>query len=172
MVFVPKLCMKFGFGVVLLEVLCAKKPINMQQVEEQKNLVSWALKCKREGTINHIIDPYPTGKVTPQCFKIYMDIATSCVRDMGTQRPTIGEVEVGLEHALELQESADMDPGIGGGDQYMYPILEYTGTDSPPEEEESIRYCARSTSAGSSFYTNVPEEDESVCKSGSSTSAR
>uniref|UniRef100_A0A2N9H5S3 Malectin-like domain-containing protein n=1 Tax=Fagus sylvatica TaxID=28930 RepID=A0A2N9H5S3_FAGSY len=101
-----------------------------------------------------------------------MDIATSCVRDMGTQRPTIGEVEVGLEHALELQESADMDPGIGGGDQYMYPILEYTGTDSPPEEEESIRYCARSTSAESSFYTNVPEEDESVCKSGSSTSAR
>ena len=67
-----------------------------------------------------------------------MDIATSCVRDMGTQCPTIGEVEVGLEHALELQESADMDPGIGGGDQYMYPILEYTGTDSPPEEEESI----------------------------------
>ena len=124
LLFSSLLCMKFGFGVVLLEVLCAKKPIDMQQVEEQKNLVSWALKCKREGTINHIIDPYLTGKITPQFFKIYMDIATSCVRDMGTQRSTIGEVEVGLEHALELQESADMDPGIGGGDQYMYPILE------------------------------------------------
>ena len=61
-----------------------------------------------------------------------MDIATSCLFKQGTQLPTIGEVEVGLEHALELQETADLDPCIGGADQYMYPILEYT-PDSPPE---------------------------------------
>ncbi|GMY34908.1 receptor-like protein kinase FERONIA [Fagus crenata] len=100
-----------------------------------KILVNWARKCKREGTINHIIDPYLTGKIAPECFKIFMDIVTSCVRTKGTERPTIGEVEVGLEHALVLQESADLDPGIGSGDQYMYPILEYTGTDSPLEED-------------------------------------
>jgi hypothetical protein len=88
-------------------------------------------------TFNQIIDPYLSGKIAPECFKIYMDIATSCVRTQGTQRPTNGEVEVALEHALELQESAELDPGIGGGNQYMYPILEFTGTDSPLEEEES-----------------------------------
>ncbi len=114
----------YSFGVVLLEVLCGRLVR-----KHLMDLIYWTLECIQEGTINQIIDPYLTGKIAPQCFKIYMDIATSCVRTNGTQRPTIGEVEVGLEHALELQESADMDPGIGGGDQYMYPILQYTGTE-------------------------------------------
>ncbi|KAL0011840.1 hypothetical protein SO802_006948 [Lithocarpus litseifolius] len=55
----------------------------------------------------------------------------------GKNRPTIGEVEVNLEQALELQESADaarkgVDPG---GDHYNYPIVEYTCSASPPESE-------------------------------------
>ena len=124
----------YSFGVVLLDVLCARKSVTM---DEQFRLIEWARKCIREGTINQIIDPYLMGKIAPECFKIYMDIATSCVRKQGTQRPTIGEVEVALEHALELQESKDMDPCIGRADQYMYPILEYTGCDSPSEEDES-----------------------------------
>ncbi|GMY38072.1 receptor-like protein kinase FERONIA [Fagus crenata] len=124
----------YSFGVLLLEVLSGRK---VYDGEEQMDLISWTVKCIREGTINQIIDPYLMGKIAPECFKIYMDIATSCVRKQGTQRPTIGEVEVALEHALELQESKDMDPGIGRADQYMYPILEYTGCDSPSEEDES-----------------------------------
>ncbi|GMY34907.1 receptor-like protein kinase FERONIA [Fagus crenata] len=139
----------YSFGVLLLEVVCGRQALDNELVMEEMHLSSWTRKCKREGTINQIIDPYLTGKIAPECFKIYMDIATSCVRTKGTQRPSIGEVEVGLEHALQRQESADLDPGIGGGDQYMYPILEYTGTDSPPDQE-----------------------DESVCESDSSTSAR
>ena len=52
-------------------------------------------------------------------------------------RPTIGEVELILEQALELQEVADaarrdVDLGV---DQYNYPIAEFTGSASPPEFE-------------------------------------
>ena len=83
-------------------------------------------------------------------------IATSCVRTQGTQRPTIGEVEAALEHALVMQESKDMDPGIGGADQYMYPILEYTGTDSPPEEDEFFCESDSSTSSRLSLDTATP----------------
>ena len=77
------------------------------------------------------------GKIAPECFKKYVDIATSCVQNKGKNRPTTGEVEVILEHALELQESADaarkdVDPG---GDHYNYPIVEYTCSASPPESE-------------------------------------
>ncbi|GMY38071.1 receptor-like protein kinase FERONIA [Fagus crenata] len=145
----------YSFGVVLLEVLSGRKAYYPNlMMEEQRNLVNWVQKFIREGTINQIIDPYLTGKIAPECFKIYMDIATSCVRKQGTQRPTIGEVEVALEHTLELQESKDMDPGIGGSHQYMYPILEYT-PDSPPEEE-SIWYFDSPTSARSSLDTAMP----------------
>ena len=51
-------------------------------------------------------------KIAPECFKTYMDIATSCMLIKGMERPYIGEVEVVLEHALQLQESADASADV------------------------------------------------------------
>ncbi|XP_030972785.1 receptor-like protein kinase FERONIA [Quercus lobata] len=122
----------YSFGVVLLEVLCGREAMDFRLMEKGQGLVKWAQKCKREGTINEIIDPYLMGKIDPECFKIYVDIAISCVRNKGEARPTMGEVELILEHALELQQSADaamkdVDPT---GDVCIYPIDEYTCNDS------------------------------------------
>ena len=86
----------YSFGLVLLQLLCGRKTL------EQRHLLEWVRKCKREGTINEIVDPYLMGKIAPECFKKYVDIATSCVQKKGKNRPTIGEVEVILEHAMEL----------------------------------------------------------------------
>ena len=92
------------------------------------HLASCSQKWKRElrETINHMIDPYLMGKITPECLNIYMDIATSCVQIEGKDRPTMNEVEVGLEHALEPQESADAASKDG---EYYCPIDEYTCND-------------------------------------------
>ena len=79
------------------------------------------------------------GKIAPECFKIYVDIATSCVRNEGKDRPTIGEVEVGLEHALQLQQSADAERK-DGVDQYNYTIVEYISGTASPEESFSDIY--------------------------------
>lgn len=46
-----------------------------------------------------------------------MDTATSCVRKQGKDCPKMGEVEVGLEHALELQEST------GAARKYVDPVV-------------------------------------------------
>ena len=54
-----------------------------------------------------MIDLYLIGKIAPECLKIYVDIVTSCMQEDDMERPTIGEVEVGLKQALELQECAD-----------------------------------------------------------------
>ncbi|XP_030972595.1 receptor-like protein kinase FERONIA [Quercus lobata] len=108
----------YSFGVLLLQLLSGRKP---SELVEQMNLVSWARKCKQEGTINEIIDPYLMGKIAPECFMVYVDIATSCVRNQAERRPTMGEVHVCLEHALELQESADAAAGVCN-----YCVDEYT----------------------------------------------
>ncbi|KAL0011845.1 hypothetical protein SO802_006953 [Lithocarpus litseifolius] len=108
----------YSFGVILLQLLCGRKP---SEVEEQTDLVMWARKCKREGNINEIIDPYLMGKIAPECFMVYVDIATSCVRNRGERRPTMGEVQLCLEHALELQDSADAAAG-----DCNYCVDEYT----------------------------------------------
>ncbi|KAL4627751.1 hypothetical protein ACB092_05G188400 [Castanea dentata] len=115
----------YSFGAVLLEVLCARKAWDRKlEVEEQICLVRWARKCKREGTINEIIDPYLMGKIAPECFMVYADIATSCVRNRGEHRPTMGEVQVCLEHALELQDRADAAAAAAGDCNYC--VDEYT----------------------------------------------
>ncbi|KAF3966007.1 hypothetical protein CMV_009854 [Castanea mollissima] len=99
--------------------------MDFKLMEKRQGLVKWAQKCKREGTINEIIDPYLMGKIAPECFKIYVDVAISCVRNKGEARPTMGEVELILEHALELQQSADaaMKDVDSTGDVCIYPIL-------------------------------------------------
>ena len=98
----------YSFGVLLLQLLSGRKP---SELVEQMNLVSWARKCKQEGTISEIIDPHLMGKIAPECFMVYVDIATSCVQNQAERRPTMGEVQVCLEHALELQHSADAATG-------------------------------------------------------------
>ena len=92
---------------MLLEVLCARKALNQKLEEEEWNLVHWARKCIERGTINEIIDPYLKGKIAPLCFKMFMQIAESCTRDQGIQRPPMGDVVEKLKLALVLQENAD-----------------------------------------------------------------
>ncbi|KAG6720833.1 hypothetical protein I3842_03G082200 [Carya illinoinensis] len=97
----------YSFGVVLFEVLCARKALNPKLEEEQWNLANWARKCIEKGTMGEIIDPNLMGKVAPECFKVYVDIAESCVRDQGSQRPTMNDVMDKLNFALQRQKEAN-----------------------------------------------------------------
>ena len=97
----------YSFGVVMFEVLCARKAMNQRLKKEQRNLASWARICIERGTINQIVDPYLMNKIAPECFKVYVELAESCIRDQGIQRPTMNDVMEKLEFALELQENVD-----------------------------------------------------------------
>ena len=97
------------FGVVLLEVLCGQKAVNSKLGQEQLHLPSWARKCIENGTIYEIIDPYLKGKIAPECFKVYVEVAERCVRDHGIQRPTMNDVMERLEFASGLQENANAE---------------------------------------------------------------
>uniref|UniRef100_A0A2N9J214 Serine-threonine/tyrosine-protein kinase catalytic domain-containing protein n=1 Tax=Fagus sylvatica TaxID=28930 RepID=A0A2N9J214_FAGSY len=91
----------------MFEVLCARKAMNQRLQEEQRNLASWAQKCIDRGTISQIIDPYLSNKIVPECLKVYVELAESCIRDQGIHRPTMNDVMEKLEFALVLQENAD-----------------------------------------------------------------
>ncbi|XP_057963516.1 receptor-like protein kinase FERONIA [Malania oleifera] len=97
----------YSFGVVLFEVLCARKAVNRKLAEGQVNLASWAKECIHYGTLHQNIDPYLIGKITPSCFKKFVEIADSCLDDSGIERPTMGNVVGSLEFALQLQESEE-----------------------------------------------------------------
>ncbi|KAF2299288.1 hypothetical protein GH714_031317 [Hevea brasiliensis] len=51
--------------------------------------------------------PLFEGNSDPVCLEKFGEIAESCLRDQGTQRPTMSDVVCGLEFALQLQETAE-----------------------------------------------------------------
>ena len=81
----------YSFGVVMFEVLCAQKALNHGLQEEERNLASWARKCIERGTISEIIDPSLMNRITLECFKVYVELAESCVSDHGIEWPTMSD---------------------------------------------------------------------------------
>ncbi|KAJ8775226.1 hypothetical protein K2173_020230 [Erythroxylum novogranatense] len=97
----------YSFGVVLLEVLSGRKALNNKLEDDQRNLALWAKKCIQNGTIHEIVDPYLVGKIAPECFDKFVEIAERCVRDRGIDRPNMHDVTEMLEFASQLQKTAD-----------------------------------------------------------------
>ncbi|WCJ25566.1 Malectin/receptor-like protein kinase family protein [Euphorbia peplus] len=113
----------YSFGVVLFEVLCARKPLNNKLDEAQRNLAIWARKCIENETIYEIIDPFLMGKISSDCFNKFVEIAESCIRDNGSERPSMHDVKEKLEFTLELQKAADAEKK--GDDDPVYPEVSF-----------------------------------------------
>ncbi|KAH7857032.1 hypothetical protein Vadar_008252 [Vaccinium darrowii] len=86
----------YSFGVVLLEALCAKGPCNLE---------SDVYNCIGRGTIDEIIDLHLIGKIAPECFRRYVNIALSCLVNESNRRPSMDDVLGSLQSALQLQEA-------------------------------------------------------------------
>ncbi|KAL9297323.1 hypothetical protein ACSQ67_023219 [Phaseolus vulgaris] len=59
-------------------------------------------------SVEENIDPKIKGKIAPECWQVFIDIILRCLQNEPDERPTMGEVEVELEHALLLQDQADV----------------------------------------------------------------
>ncbi|EOY20269.1 Malectin/receptor protein kinase family protein [Theobroma cacao] len=114
-------CDVYSFGVVLFEVLCTRRSYDSTLDENEQFLVYWVRWCIGEGIIYNIIDSYLKGKIAPECLKIFVDIAYCCTNEKGDTRPDMGEVELMLELALEMQEKADTElVDVDPHGKYMY----------------------------------------------------
>ena len=146
----------YSFGVVMFEVLCARKVLNQRLQEEQRNLASWAKKCIERGTISQIIDPYLTDKMAPECFKVYVELAESCVRDQGVQRPTMNDVMEKLEFALELQENANITKDINVMEKHEFALEFQENANMTKDINSKEVSLIRATSTSSApWYNNV-----------------
>ncbi|KAL2329826.1 hypothetical protein Fmac_017407 [Flemingia macrophylla] len=95
----------YSFGVVLLEVLSGRQPLLHWEDKQRVSLVNWAKHCHEKGTLREIVDAELKGQITPQCLRIFGDVALSCSLEDGTQRPSMKDVVGMLEFVLHLQDS-------------------------------------------------------------------
>jgi len=88
----------FSFGFLLLEVVC----------RGMFYLISLTEKECLENPVEEGLDPIIKGKIAPDCWQVFVDMMVTCLNYEPDERPTIGEEEVQLEHALSMQEQADI----------------------------------------------------------------
>ncbi|KAL2333488.1 hypothetical protein Fmac_014701 [Flemingia macrophylla] len=93
----------YSFGIVLLEVLCARPVIDSSLPSEQMNLAEWGLLCKSRGVIQGIIDPSVKDQIEQHSLRKFSEIVGKCLQEVGSDRPTMGDVLWDLEYALVLQ---------------------------------------------------------------------
>lgn len=88
----------YSYGVVLLELLSGRKPVDMSQPPGQENLVTWArpLLTSREG-VEKLVDPSLAGGYNFDDMAKVAAIASMCVHPEVTQRPFMGEVVQALK---------------------------------------------------------------------------
>ncbi|KAE8806050.1 receptor-like serine/threonine-protein kinase ALE2 [Hordeum vulgare] len=117
----------YSYGVVLLELLSGRKPVDMTQPSGSENLVTWArpLLTNREG-LQLLVDPsLPPASRDMEKLGKAAAIASMCVHVEAAQRPFMGEVV----QALKLIYSG----GGGGNDETCSGSL---GGGATPTEEE------------------------------------
>jgi len=88
----------FTFGFLLLKVVS----------RGMFYLISLTEKECLENPVEERIEPIIKGKIAPDCWQLFVDMMVTCLKYEPDERPTIGEVEVQLEHALSMQEQADI----------------------------------------------------------------
>lgn len=88
----------YSYGVVLLELLSGRKPVDMNQPPGQENLVTWArpLLTSREG-LKQLVDPSLAGNFDFDDVAKVAAIASMCVHLEVTHRPFMGEVVQALK---------------------------------------------------------------------------
>lgn len=98
----------YSYGVVLLELLTGRKPVDMSQPSGQENLVTWATPILRDkDRLEELADPKLGGKHTKEDFVRVCTIAAACVAPEASQRPTMGEVVQSLKMVQRITEYQD-----------------------------------------------------------------
>lgn len=100
----------YSYGVVLLELLTGRKPVDMSMPSGQENLVAWArpLLPTPEG-LNLLIDPSLSPEVPLDSIAKVAAIASMCVQPEVSHRPFMGEVVQALKLVCnECEETQDL----------------------------------------------------------------
>ncbi|XXG79088.1 hypothetical protein AAC387_Pa09g0235 [Persea americana] len=98
----------YSYGVVLLELLTGRKPVDMSQPTGQENLVTWARPILRDrDRLEELADAKLAARYPKDDFLRVCTIAAACVAPEASQRPTMSEVVQSLKMVQRVTEYQD-----------------------------------------------------------------
>ncbi|KAG2637794.1 hypothetical protein PVAP13_2NG544200 [Panicum virgatum] len=108
----------FSFGVVLLEIVTGREPLDVKRPRDEWSLVEWAKPYIREYKIEEMVDPGIKGQYCSEAMWRVLEVASVCTEPFSTFRPSMEDILRELEDALIIENNAS---------EYMRSI-ESTGT--------------------------------------------
>ncbi|CAN7050219.1 unnamed protein product [Brassica oleracea var. botrytis] len=98
----------YSYGVILLELLSGKKPIDPEEFGEDNNLVGWAKQLYKENRGDEILDPdLITEKSGDVELFHYLKIASECLDDRPFKRPTMIQVMAMFKEFVQVDTEND-----------------------------------------------------------------
>ncbi|KAH6774603.1 hypothetical protein C2S51_013007 [Perilla frutescens var. frutescens] len=94
----------YAFGVVLFEALCGRPAIDSRVSEDERVLTMWVRDKITKGEVDEIVDWSLRGEISPNSLLTFVEVAEKCLHDEPKNRPTMAQVVLHLESALEQQE--------------------------------------------------------------------
>ncbi|XP_042976446.1 PTI1-like tyrosine-protein kinase At3g15890 isoform X2 [Carya illinoinensis] len=89
---VSESCDVYSFGILLLEIISAKKPLEKLPGGVKRDIVQWVTPCVQKGALNHIADPRLKGKFDREQLKLAVMIALRCTDHNPDNRPSMIDV--------------------------------------------------------------------------------
>ncbi|KAF2283854.1 hypothetical protein GH714_016539 [Hevea brasiliensis] len=96
----------FSFGVVLLEIVSAREPLNIHRPRNEWSLVEWAKPFIRESKIDEIVDPSIKGAYHAEAMWRVVEAALACIEPFSAYRPCMADIVRELEDALIIENNA------------------------------------------------------------------
>lgn len=89
---VSESCDVYSFGILLLELISGKKPIERLATGEKRTIVEWAAPLMFRGKLDELVDARLQGQIDGKQLRILVQAATMCAQNAAETRPTMQEV--------------------------------------------------------------------------------
>ncbi|CAN1158965.1 PTI1-like tyrosine-protein kinase At3g15890, partial [Linum perenne] len=85
-------CDVYSFGILLLELISAKRPLEKLPGGVKRDIIQWVTPYIQKGAIDHIADPRLKGKFDRSQLKLAVMVAIRCTDSNPENRPVMSEV--------------------------------------------------------------------------------
>lgn len=82
----------FSFGILLVEILSARRPVELKRTPEERITIRWTFKKFNEGNTREILDPLLEDHVDDEVLEKLLSLAFQCAAPTRDDRPTMKEV--------------------------------------------------------------------------------